>query len=430
MDSILQKAPILAEIAKSITIVDEIDIVTIHQAKRVVADTIGVAFSGIQTSAFKIAFDSRNPLFGDGIFPIWGIDQTTSLSGAVFYNALSVSSTDFDEGHRKAVGHPASLVVPTALIVGKHLQKSLTEILKSVVVGYEIGTRFSHARIKEKIITYSTGRWGAIASAATAAHLLGLSVEKTMHALSLAAILSPAMLGGSTDVSTGSMSKEGVAWAAQAGLQSALLAKNGFIGPYLFLDEHDDYDTTLLLEGLGKNRLINSNYFKPYSCCRWLHPGIQATLELKQENGIDLLEIKKIEVGIFARALDLISSKYPKNDIQAQFHLPYVIAIALLFEKITPNFFSENYLNDSKVRQLIGKTSLVAVPEYSSIFPSQLPTGITLSLKNGKTFSKEIRVSPWDADCQPTDEQLYRKMVDQGGDQAIEFWDTLFIPQP
>ena len=46
-----------------------------------------------------------------------------SLPGSVFYNALSISSTDFDEGHRKAVGHPASVVIPVALVLGNDLKK-------------------------------------------------------------------------------------------------------------------------------------------------------------------------------------------------------------------------------------------------------------------------------------------------------------------
>jgi len=317
-------------------------------------------------------------------------------------------------------------VVPVALVLGEYLNKPAGEIIKAVVVGYETGTRFSHARIKEKITTYSSGRWGAFASAATAAYLLGLSVEKTMHALSLASVLSPAMLGGSTDVSTGSMAKEGVAWAAQSGLQSALLAQNGFVGPYLFVDEHDDFERNNLLGGIGESWFINSNYFKPYSCCRWLHPGIQAALELKQGNKFDQLEIEKIEVGIFARALDLISSKYPENDIQAQFHLPYVVAIALLFDKVTPNLFSDDHRKNNKVNRLIDITSMRTNPEYTDKFPGRLPTSITLKLKNGQLLTKEIPVAPWDADCQPTDEGLYNKMVLQGGKPAIEVWNSIF----
>ncbi len=255
-------APVISQISNFITETSDFDAASHNQTKRVIADTFGTAYSGIKTVAFCNALKSNETLFGEGNFPIWGTGQTSSIPGAVFYNALAISSTDYDEGHRKAVGHPASLVVPIALILGKFEKASFSEILRSVIIGYEIGTRFSNARNPSNITTYSSGRWGAIASAATAAVILKLNHEQTAHALSNAAVLSPAMLGGSTDVSSGSMSKEGVAWAAQSGLQSAFMAKDGFSGPYLFVDELDDYNKGKLIEGLGRSWLINSNYFK------------------------------------------------------------------------------------------------------------------------------------------------------------------------
>ena len=209
MDPITQKAPVLAEIAKFIAHPPNINERTLDHTKRIFADTFGVAHSGIKTPAFELAMESRQQLFGGEAIEIWGTNKKSSLIGATFYNALAVSSTDFDEGHRKAVGHPASLVVPVAESLGKFLNKPFSEVLRSIVVGYEIGVRFSFARNKEKITTYSSGRWGGIASAAAASVLLELPVEKIMHALSLATILSPAMLGGSSDISTSSMSKEG-----------------------------------------------------------------------------------------------------------------------------------------------------------------------------------------------------------------------------
>lgn len=397
-----------------------------HQAQRVVADTFGSAYSGIQTETFQTAFVSREILFGEGNLEVWGTGKTSTLQGAIFYNALSISSTDFDEGHRKAVGHPASLVVPTALVLGKSLKASYTEILKAVVLGYEIGTRFSHARIPSKISTYSTGRWGAVAAAATAAYLLKLDQTQTIHALSNAAVLSPAMLGGSTDVSTGSMSKEGVAWAAQAGLQSAVMAQSGFSGPFLFVDEVEDYDNTKLVDGLGQSWLINSNYFKPYACCRWLHSAIEAVEILKSKSNFNIDQIKHVEVDIFSRAIDLVGEKYPENNVQAQFHLPFVLACELLYGKVIPAFFSKDYLQKKEIREIIDMVDLKPSPIYNKSFPNQLPSMVGFVLKNNKVISQEIKVAPWDADCQPTDEELKNKFIGQTGKQENKLWDDFF----
>jgi len=421
-----KKAPVLSEIATFITGNSHFDEHTLHQAKRVIADTYATAFSGVQTAAFCSAIKSNNTLFGEGKFPIWGSGDTSSLQGSIFFNALAISSTDFDEGHRKAVGHPASLLVPTVLILGELVKASFFEILQAVIVGYEIGARFSHARITSKIKSFSTGRWGAIATAATAARLLKLNNEQTIHALSNAAILSPAMIEGSTDVSTGSMSKEGVAWATQAGLQSALLAKDGFSGPYLFVDEVGDYENDKLLQGLGQSWLINSNYFKPYACCRWLHSAIEAVLTIKWKFSFEIAQIAQIKVFVFRRAINLVGSKFPENTVQAQFHLPFVLAVALLYGKVSPLFFTVAFLQKKTIKKLIGITELKASEEYDSVFPGKLPSRVEIILTDGRIFSKEILIAPWDADCQPTDEALKSKFLEQTGELGEKQWSVFF----
>ena len=422
MNSIIQKAPVLFRFVQLLQNKDLSDPVTFHQARRVVADTIGVAHGGSRTDAFQAAIKSKELLFGEGEFPVWGTRETRDFPGSVFYNTLAVSATDFDEGHRKAAGHPASLVVPVAIMLGEHLGKSYTDFLKAIIIGYEAGTRFSHARFPEKVDTYSTGRWGAIATAASAAYLLELSTEQFMHALSLAFVLSPGMQGGSTDVSTGSMSKEGVAWAAQSGLQSALLAQKGFTGPYLFIDSYDDIDVDILLADESSEWLITSNYFKPFACCRWLHTGINLALELKTEHHILIENIENIEVSVFSRAIDLIDSKYPDNTVQAQFHLPFTIACALLFDKVTPTEICEANLSNKLINQLINKIKLKTDDEFTKVFPGKLGSKVTFRLKNGEHFSKEANDAPWDASNPPADEELFRKLESLAGENAEGIW--------
>jgi len=425
MNLLAKNAPVLHRFVRWLQNKDMSDLSTIHQAKRVIADTVGVAYSGVNTPAFQSALKTKNEFFGEGPFSIWGTSETTSLAGAVFFNALSVSFTDFDEGHRKAVGHPGSVVVPIALVLGEKLKKPYADLLNAVIVGYESGTRFSHSRYPKKVNSYSTGRWGALAAAATAAYLLELNAGQFMHALSLAFVLSPAMQGGSTDVSTGAMSKEGGAWAVQSGLQSALLAQKGFSGPYLFIDAYDDIDKDKLLADEQSEWLINSNYFKPYACCRWLHTAIQLALQLKKEYTIRVEEIEKIEVHIFERALKLIGSKYPENVVQAQFHLPFILSCALLFNEVTPGEISEENLNNQSIREMIDKILLIADVTFTRLFPGKLESKVTLRLKNGKQVSLSGDSVPWDAGNPPSDEELYRKFALLTGDKAQQLWNSI-----
>ncbi|MFK5856874.1 MAG: MmgE/PrpD family protein [Bacteroidota bacterium] len=418
-----KSAPILYQLSEAI--VDgkrNYDEATMHNGARVVADTLGTAYGGVLTDAFKRALTSKDKLFGKGNYGIIGTQDTTSIGGAIFFSTLAISSTDYDEGHRMAVGHPASMIVPAAIIIGDDIKASKTEIIKAVIIGYDIATRFSNARIKEKITTYSSGRWGAIGTAATVSYLLKLNIEQTMHALSNAAILSPTMLGGSTDVSTGSMSKEGAAWAAQSGLQSTLFAKDDFVGPYLFVDYHDDYDKKILVKDLGTTWLINSNYFKPYACCRWLHSAIAAMMGIKKDYKLNVDEIDSIEVSVFSRAIDLIGSRYPQNVVQAQFHLPYCVAIGLLFGDVSPDRFTNDNLKNKAVLRLIDKVVVKSDDGFNKLFPSKLPSKVKVANFNGSVLSKEIISAPWDADNKATDEELFDKLVGQAGDEGVKLW--------
>jgi 2-methylcitrate dehydratase PrpD len=426
MQTVMEKAPVLQKLAEFIHAAHDFNDPTCHQVKRVIADTVGCSFSGVKTKAFSCAFERKDELFGPGNHPVWGTTDRTSMPGAVFFNTLSVSCTDYDEGHRKAVGHPASLVVPASLVLGRYLHSSNTDILNAIIIGYEIGTRFSHARIPESIDTYSSGRWGAIGTAASCAYLMKLGTEQTMHCLSLASVLSPAMLGGSIDVSTGSMAKEGVPWAAFVGLQSAIFARSGFVGPYVFAEDPSRYESSKLLPNPAYPLMIESNYFKPYACCRWLHTALREAIEIKQAHAIKPENIQKITVDVFGRALQLIDARYPENPIQAQFHLPYAVAIALQHGKVTPEYFELDLMDDKAIRALIDKTVLVERPAYSELFPGKLLSKVTVELLDGEVIGKEIDNAPWDAANPPSDRELQEKFEDQVGEIGQQLWDTIF----
>ncbi|PLX13832.1 MAG: hypothetical protein C0598_02780 [Marinilabiliales bacterium] len=390
-----------------------------------VADTYGTAFSGIKTKAFKTAFENTDLLFGKGAFEVWGTEKKLSLLGSVFYNSLSISSTDFDDGHRKAVGHPASAVTAIAISMGLEKKLKITEVLKSVVLGYEIATRFSLARKPENINSYSSGRWAAFGAAATAAYILEFDREQIINALSNAFVLSPHMLGGSSDVSTGAMSKEGVAWAVQSGLQSAILAKSGFSGPFLFIEESDEFDPLKLTDGLGDSFFISSNYFKPYACCRWLHPAINACSNLVVENNINIEEIVKIKVSTFSRIKDLISEKYPTNVIMAQFHLPYALSVMMLYNQCIPEYFNDDYLKNAEIRNLINKMEIISNDKYDNIFPSKLASSIEIDTASQKYFKEKLS-APWDFGDHPSMDDLQRKFNLQTNEFKHIPWDWFF----
>lgn len=419
-----EKAPVLYELSRQITRVREMALseVTVQKAKRVLLDTVGVGFYGSGTALYDMASRATLSEYAPGKCQLWGHSISLGAEGAVFFNSLAASALDYDDGHVAAAGHPGSLVVPTAIAVGREAGSGFSHLLSAITIGYEIGTRFSAARDFSEVDAFSSGRWGALASAAAAAVLLDLNEEQIMHALSLSVLLSPVMMGGHIDVSTGSMAKEGVAWAAKTGVHAARLAKEGFIGPYLFLDETEEYAQETLLSGFGESWHIETNYHKPYACCRWIHPAIEACLELKGEKELSFEGIQSVEIETFSRIIDLAQTRRPHNSPQAQFNLPFCVAAALYHDDLTPDCLEGDNLNREEVLALAGGISVKALKEFDEAFPATTPCRVTIRTSDGVFVSAVFDRPKWGADKPATDEELYRKFRHLTGDAGDSVW--------
>jgi len=424
MHDVEKQAPILYELARQIARVGKMSLsqVTAHRARRTLLDTVGVGLFGSKTDLYDMAFRASIREYAPGKCHVWGHSKSLGAEGAVFFNSLAASALDFDDGHAAARGHPAGLVVPTAIAVGREVGSGFDHLLSAITVGYEIGTRFSAARDFSKVDTFSSGRWGALASATSAAVLLDLDEEQIMHALSLSVLLSPVMMGGHIDVSTGSMAKEGVPWAAKTGVHAARLAREGFIGPYLFLDETEEYAQETLLSGLGERWLIESNYHKPYPCCRWIQPAIEACLELKREGTISVEEIQHVEIETFSRVIDLAQTRRPQNSPQAQFNLPFCVAAALHHDGLPPDCLEGEGLEDKSVLALAAVISMKAPKEFEGAFPAATPSRVTIRTTQGEFVSSVFDHPKWGADNPATDEELHRKFRELTGPGGDGVW--------
>lgn len=82
---------------------------------------------------------------------------------------------------------------------------------------------------------------------------------------------------------------------------------------------------------------------------------MEACLYLKRKHNIDVNNIKCITINTFHEAKRL-DNKYPENTEQAQYSLPYPVAIALIFERLSAQEVSEKILRISKLLILVKKS--------------------------------------------------------------------------
>jgi 2-methylcitrate dehydratase PrpD len=353
----------------------------VAQAKRCVLDLLGVAIAGSRTEMARASTPLAYGQFGPGRATLIGSMARLVEVGATWGNGISASALDMDDGHRLAMGHPGAAVIPTALAVAETQGTSGGDFLAAVVAGYEVAVRVSVSRVPAfKHDHYSTGIWGAPGSAAAAGKLLGFDRGAYQSALGIAIAHSPFPPSGA--FTFGGMVKEVIGWAGVVGCTSALLAQEGFAGPSDALDQSGRYDPAQLVADLGQRYAICQVYFKPYASCRWSHPAIDGVLHLTREHDLKPAEIERIHVEGF-REITRLRNPIPATPIEAQYSLPFSIALALIYRGIGPAELQEDKLHDRALLEMAQKVKLSVDPEFVQAFPAKTALRVTIHTARG-----------------------------------------------
>lgn len=283
----------------------------------------------------------------------------TSCEMAAFANAALARMNDLDDGHQAAMGHPASVLVPTALAVGQVRGVSGSEVLGALIAAYDVyaglGAAINPSAYHERGFD-STGIVGCVAAAALAARLRGLDVEQTAHAMRIAAAHAGGLTESQNDGSAGKVLCP--AWAARAGLQATDLAQAGFTGAAAAFEGAKGYfrgfanqwDAARATADLGHGFGIEGNYFKLHACMRGLHGAVDAALMLQRQSATAWQQVTRIRV-LSSSFMARLGRPHPADLAQAQCSLPYCVALALKFGRVGPTQMQAG-LNDPDIHGL------------------------------------------------------------------------------
>ncbi|PAQ16013.1 hypothetical protein CD798_02935 [Bacillaceae bacterium SAOS 7] len=296
--------------------IDELDERTLLALKEALADIVACTIAGRKTEAANIAKQFAVAQWGTGKSSIVLFPEKLTAPGAAFVNATMANELDLDDGHRLTKGHPGAVIFPAVLAAAEEIDASGKDFLTALLIGYETGIRAGMLAHQLRPEYHCTGSWGAIGAAAGVSRLLGLSQERTEHALGNAEYFgtySPMM----RCIEQPSMLKDGINWGCMTGVSAAYLAKLGYTGiPSLF----QMGEAIELIQELGSHYRINELYYKPFACCRWAQPAIEAVKVMKASHGFTADQIEKIIIHTFTESAAL-SKEYPKTTEEAQYNL-------------------------------------------------------------------------------------------------------------
>jgi 2-methylcitrate dehydratase PrpD len=258
--------------------------------------------------------------------------------------------------------------------MAERLQATADDLLSAIAIGYDVGVRIAAAQNTGAIKTHQSGRWAAFAAVAAAARLMKCKPEQISHALSIAGVLAPNQeANGSSGYSklTGNDVKEGIPWSAATGLTALYLAKKGHTGPEDILDAGDYYDRERIMAGMGAHFEIVDTYFKPYSCCRYIHPALDGFLAIITRYSLKPEEIVAVDVETFDWALKLNNTTEPRNLVDVQYSLPYCLAIAAIDRRDAFAPLKPGVLNRPDLSQFANKVRLNVAADIDALFPAE-----------------------------------------------------------
>ena len=379
----------------------------IEKAKIILLDTLGVGLSGAKTKPGKIMIEVIKNLGGKKESTLIGDGSRVNCVQAGYVNSYLVDVMDFEETY-VGLCHPNASVVPAALAVGESVKASGKEVIHSIVIGNEIATRIGLAIRPSKERTETGGSaytWHCFGSVAAASKLLHLNQIQMMNAFGFT--------GSSTSLPTSITKWERpLHWVknnfqrqTEAGILGALMARNGFTGPIQILDsdlgfwrmagsDRCDYDQ--MKKGLGEEYEILKISLKPYPACRWIHGTLDAVFELLKENSVKYEEIDQIKVISVSELKKWFTDYHPKSLVDAEFSVPYTVAMLILGIKPGLGWFKEKTLEDPKVLSLAQKVRVESTPEEDEVFyrstVQMASSAVEIIMKDGRSFHKRIEV--------------------------------------
>lgn len=323
-----------------------------QKARLVVLDTLGCAVAAF--AAPPVANLARRMAELDrGAVRLPGPSEGLAPLSAATVLAMAACWDEACEGLARAHGRPGVPVVAAAIALGVARGVTLGELIRAVVVGYEVGARMGE-QLRMRPGMHVDAGWPSLGVAAGAARLLGLSPEQGAAAVELAASQLPFALYLSIEQGADGRNTY-LGHAAWLGSYAALSVASGLAAPSGAVDGQAALalgrETPIGLGAPG-TYLILESYFKPFAAVRHVHYGAQAALGLREQLGGETGGIEAIALAVYPEALQYCGNRAPATPIQAQFSLSFGVAAALRFGALGPEVYKRPMFDDPELRRL------------------------------------------------------------------------------
>lgn len=376
-----------------------------ERARHLVLDAVGLAFASTAFGFPSVARDALARL-GSGDHPVLGMPDRLAPRDAAVLNGVLIHGMDFDDTHIPAVTHVSAAALPSALSAATGAGRDTRDLLLAYVLGVEVSARvgIGGAGGFHDVGFHPTAVAGAFGATIAAGKLAGLDAPGLTAAQGVVGSMSAGLLEFLQDGSWTKRLHPG--WAAMCGLTAASFAATGWSGPpAVYEGRFGLYASHLagrqtrpeaVADGLGTVWELMRTAVKPYPICHFNHAFADATLALRAAHRPSPDDVVAIRCRIHPVPGKVVcepaEAKWaPRDEYDAKFSLPFVVAAALTRGRFTLAELADDALADPGILALARKVEVRDDPD--SAFPRAYSGAVEIELTDGRVLRHREQVN-------------------------------------
>ena len=321
-----------------------------------------------------------------------GTTILTTAVNAALANGMLAHADETDDSHAASLTHPGCGIVPAALAVAEMYQRSGSDLLRALVLGYDVCCRLTLSLdpYKFRASGHSSHTFGPnFGAAAAAGALVGVGEQQARYLLSYAAQQASGISCWMRDKDHIEKAFDFGGMPARNGVTAALMVAAGFTGvddvfsgERCFFDAYgNDADRDILSHELGSRFEILETSIKRWTVGSPIQAPLDALHALLAENALLPDAVTSITVRIPHESLTIVN-----NRDMPEICLQHLIAVMLLDRTLTfPSAHDRTRIADPAVLAVRERIRLLGDDELSRAMPTRQGI-VELSLHDGRVM--------------------------------------------
>ena len=368
-----------------------------EKAKQHILDTLGAMVSGADLPPGKFAINFAKLYKGEPVATVAASSFVIGPMEAALVNGILAHSDETDDTHPLSLSHPGAAVVPAALASGERFGIDGTRFLRAVVLGYDIGPRFTATLGRQQYqadTSHSThalaGTFGAAAAAGCCA---GLTAQQMRWLVSYAAQQGSGIASWQRDTDHIEKAFDFAGMPARNGVTAALLVQAGGTGVDDVLSGADNFfqafkplnNPSMVIEALGERYEVMRTDIKKWTTGSPVQAPLDALDTLLKKHRFNADAVQKVVVKVGTHEASVVDAR-ELPDISLQHLLAVMLVDGTVTFKSTHDFAR---MRDPAVLRQRAKVALVGDDELEKLLPKRVAI-VEVTLADGRVVSERV----------------------------------------